>query len=67
MTRFLSYAVVGVLLLLIIGFFIRTSETAPNNAVVLVDDGTKVYYAPPCLSDKANLRITTIHEARQHH
>jgi hypothetical protein len=61
----LVYFLALVIGLLALGFYIRTSETAPSNAIVLVDDEAGYYIAPPCARDQGSLRVATISEVHR--
>lgn len=65
---------IGVLILLgLVGQFIIIADKAPPQAVVYVDQGTGIYYAPPYILgkkyppglDESKLKALTISEAEQ--
>ena len=60
---------IGAIILLFVGFGIGMSESVPLYAVVLVDDATKTYFAPQCMSPRAKnfaqLRRATLADAHE--
>lgn len=52
-------------ILLIIGFGIETTNTCPDHALVLVDEKSKEYYAPPCLIESGYDSVDEIEEFAQ--
>lgn len=52
--------------LLFLGFGIGVSKGAPEYAIVYVDPNARIYFAPPCVTDRqGELLQTTIGEARK--
>src|SRR3990172_212911 len=49
----------GVVIIIVIGFGIPITHVAPKHAQVYVDDLSKQYYAPPCLSALTEDATTT--------
>jgi len=60
--KFLSYAVAVPAFLFFIGFGIRTTSTSPNHALLLVNEETKEYFAPPCLMHQGYDNVEAIYE-----
>ncbi len=61
--NFLIWVAVCCVGLLLFGLYAGTSDSAPGNLIVLVDDDERVYYAPPLVLETQGLRQTTISEA----
>lgn len=54
-----------VILLSVVGFGISSSRTMPGNAIVLLDQESKTYTAPPCVQDPSTLTPATASDARK--
>ncbi|WP_096201111.1 hypothetical protein [Bacillus sp. FJAT-45350] len=53
--KYIAYIVIGLItLLLITGFAVQTTPTAPDNTRIIIDHTKKVYASPPCF-DQAEL------------
>lgn len=58
-----STIIAGILVvILLVGLSIGSSRTMPENAIVLVDDEARTYFAPPCVAKQGNLRVVTAAE-----
>ena len=60
-------AVIGgfALFLFVVGLSIRSSTHMPENAQIYLNDTTRTYSAPPCISDPAGLRLGTAGDAHR--
>ena len=47
-----------------LGLFIGSSRSAPDNAIVYLDNQSHTYTAPPCIKSTTTLQVSTIAEAR---
>ncbi len=59
----LQAAVMGIVVLLCIGFGIGSSKTMPKNVIILLDHTNKQYLAPVCVLDPSSYSVATVHEA----
>ncbi len=62
----LLFAAIAVGTLFVMGFGISSARTAPDYAVVVVDAEQKLYFAPPCTTDRMRYFVRiTLSEARK--
>lgn len=54
-----------IVILLMIGFGIKSSKGMPENAQLYVDDSTKTYIAPPCIETPTDFSLATAGASRR--
>lgn len=59
----LSAGVAGLALLSVLSAGISSARTMPSNATVYLDEESRLYFAPPCISDPTRFKISTASEA----
>lgn len=61
--RGLLGAAAGLALLLAMGAGISSARTMPPNAMLYLDEASRLYFAPPCISDPSRFKISMASEA----
>ncbi|GEM_PF-2499480 len=60
--RILAYVIIIPILLIAIGFFLKTIQVCPDHAILIVNEKTKEYFAPPCLMETGYDNVGTIYK-----
>jgi len=60
--RILTYVIMTPIILVVIGFFLNTTQVSPSHALLIVNEKTKEYYAPPCLMENGYDNVGIIYK-----